>query len=311
MFNTFGSLLRTLATILHPRNLRFLRFAPPGHFYSPLPDARDIEKRSKALFDRSATAITGIDLNVANQLALLAEFAAYSADMPFTPEPGSGRRYYLDNGFFSYGDGLFLYAMLRHFRPRRVVEVGSGFSSAVMLDTNELFLGGAAKFDFIEPFPQRLHKLLSAADRARVRIEQRPVQDVSPTLFEALGKDDMLFIDSSHVVKIGSDVHYLLFDVLPRLADGVIVHFHDILWPFEYPENWLSKGRAWNEAYMLRAFLHNNREYEVLLFNAYLAQHHAAAVAAALPQAMTAPSQPHTPGHSSLWLRVQRAGGSA
>ena len=93
------------------------------------------------------------------------------------------------------------------------------------------------------------------------------VQNVKLIEFEKLEPNDLLFIDSSHISKIGSDLNYLLFEVLPSLKPGVIIHFHDILYPFEYPYEWIEKGIYWNEAYLLKAFLMHNKNYEILLFN--------------------------------------------
>jgi hypothetical protein len=82
--------------------------------------------------------------------------------------------------------------------------------------------------------------------------------------------NDVLFIDSSHVTKIGSDVNYLFFEILPRLRPGVLVHIHDVMWPFNYPLEWIIEGRSWNKAYIVRAFLQYNEAFDILLFNSYL-----------------------------------------
>ncbi len=187
-------------------------------------------------------------------------------ELPFRDSPGDGLRYGYANDQFSYADAIFLYGLMRHLRPRRIVEVGSGHSSTLMLDVNERFLDGAVDLTFIEPYPDRLRRLLSPADRERVTIVESPVQDVPPDLFSQLQDGDMLFIDSTHVSKTGSDVNHLLFEILPRLEVGVWVHFHDIHYPFEYPEEWVQQGYAWNEAYMLRAFLMFNASFRVQLF---------------------------------------------
>ena len=122
------------------------------------------------------------------------------------------------------------------------------------------------------------------------------VQDVSPEHFQSLEANDVLFIDSSHVMKVGSDVVYLLSDVLPSLKRGVVVHFHDIFWPFEYPESWLLDGRAWNEAYGLKAFLQFNSSFEIVFFNSYLSVHHRNILERHLPLFLRNPG-------GSLWLR--------
>jgi predicted O-methyltransferase YrrM len=160
--------------------------------------------------------------------------------------------------------------MLREAQPRRVIEVGSGFSSAAMLDANELAFSGRMKFTFIDPDLSRLRPLLHPADAERSTLIERRVQDVPLQTFMELEANDVLFIDSSHVSKIGSDVNRLFFDILPVLAPGVLIHIHDIVGDLEYPREWLDEGRAWNEQYLLRAFLMNNPSYRIELFTAWL-----------------------------------------
>src|SRR5690606_22964232 len=98
--------------------------------------------------------------------------------------------------------------------------------------------------------------------------------------FDRLEADDILFIDSTHVAKTGSDVNYILFEILPRLKSGVLIHFHDVFYPFEYPRDWVFAGRNWNEDYLLRAFLMYNPAFEIILFSHYLHKHHPDAFAA-------------------------------
>jgi hypothetical protein len=172
-----------------------------------------------------------------------------------------------------------------------------------MMDVNDTFSSGI-NFTFIEPNPQhRLNALLSNADKQRAQIHACPVQDVPVSTFKSLDANDVLFIGSSHIGKIGSDVLFLLFEVLPALGSGVIIHIHDIPWPFEYPEHWVEEGRAFNEAYMLRAFLQYNSQFEILFFNSYMARHHADLMNRSLPLAMRRPSNKDTEGNSSVWLR--------
>ena len=163
-----------------------------------------------------------------------------------------------------------LYGMMRHLRPKRIVEVGSGFSSAAMLDVNERVLGGRTHLTFIDPDMSRVRALLRAGDQSRATMIERRVQDVPLEVFAALEAGDILFIDSSHVSKVGSDVNRLFFDVLPALRPGVCIHIHDVAGNLEYPAAWLAEGRAWNEQYLLRAFLMYNRSFEIALFTAWL-----------------------------------------
>jgi hypothetical protein len=265
----------------------------PGHYYSALPRRAD----AVAAASRPAPpALPGIDLRVTEQLALAADLGKLAEEQPFGAEARPGLRYQFDNGFFAYDDGLVLHCMLRHLRPRRVVEVGSGWSSACMLDTNELFLDGATQFTFIDPETERLESLLRDDDRDVVTVHKAPVQAVDPAVFAALQPGDVLFIDSSHVTKAGSDVNLLLLDVVPSLPPGVIVHVHDIPWPFEYAVPWAEEGRFWNEAYLLRALLTHNPRLRILWFNSYLADNHVTAVQTEMPA--------YFGDGLSLWLEI-------
>jgi Methyltransferase domain len=268
---------------------------PPGHFYSPIPSVADVRARTDSIFTLPPT-LPGIDLRLEGQLALVHELGPYLAEQPFRAEKQEGLRCYFHNRYFGEGDALVLFGMLRHLRPRRLVEVGSGHSSALILDTNERFLDGKLECTFVEPYPERLHRLLAPDDPARQRIVAAPVQDVELSVFEELEAGDFLFVDSSHVSKIGSDVNFLFFEVLPRLSPGVVVHLHDIFYPFEYPREWTLGGKAWNEVYVTRAFLTFNEQFRIELFNSYLKKFHRKDVAAVMPL------WDRNPG-ASLWLR--------
>lgn len=292
--------------ILRSPNYRFLQFSLPGHFYSPIPDIDDIRANSRTIFDRSPTELPGINARAQEQIDLARDFVEFYQQMPFPEKQQSDRRYYLDNSYFSYGDGVVLYSMMRRFRPKRIIEVGSGFSSAAMLDVDDHFYGRDIDFTFIEPYPQRLRALLRETDAARCQILEMPVQQVAAGVFATLKANDYLFIDSSHVAKTHSDVVHLLFNVLPSLDVGVIVHFHDILWPFEYPSLWLDHGRAWNEAYFVRAFLQYNDSFEILYFNSMMETKHGPFLQSHMSLVMKAPSSAVTPGNTSLWIRKIR-----
>ena len=244
------------------------RFFPPGHFYSPLPSREEVaEAFARGGFGPPFPAI---DLNEAGQFARLERIAAWYPEQPFPEHQTKDARFYLDNPSYGHYDAIMLYGMLREARPRRIIEVGSGFSSAAMLDLNERLLGGGVQFTFIDPDMSRLRKLLREEDASRVTLIEKRVQEVPLETFAALGENDVLFIDSSHVSKIGSDVNRLYLDVLPVLAPGVLIHIHDVAGNLEYPRDWLDEGRAWNEQYLLRAFLMNNHAYRIELFSAWL-----------------------------------------
>jgi hypothetical protein len=296
--------LREALELTQSNNFRFLSFAPPGHFYSPIPDYSAIVSGSYTRFDADLKQIPGLNLNEACQLDLIERFSKYKSDIPW---PADGKnpelRYHFENIYFSYGDLISLYGMMRVFEPTRIIEVGSGFSSAAMLDTDQWFLNSSTEFTFIDPYPERLKSLFRKEDLPHIKLIEQPVQTVSKTKFQDLEQNDILFIDSSHVSKTGSDVNYLIHRILPALKPGVIIHFHDIFWPFEYPKKWLKAGRAWNEAYLLLAFLQYNSAFEILFFNSWLENHHRDLLKQKIPLMLRQSELPMTFGNSSLWLR--------
>lgn len=270
---------------------------PPGHYYSPVPSFGELEQRADRIWAPPPRELPGIELNLERQLALLAELSRY-ADPPFSDGPDGTLRYHFDNDMYGKADGAVMYAMLGRLRPKRVVEIGSGYTSALMLDT----LGAEARLTFIDPEPDRLRTLLRPGDERRATIITRPVQEVGSEPFRSLAAGDLLFVDSSHVTKTGSDVNHIVFEVLPRIAPGVYVHFHDAFYPFEYPRSFIDKRWAWNELYLLRGFLEYNRRFEIVLWPSYLEAVARDALAEKLPLAVTPSIWPDVLG-ASLWLR--------
>jgi predicted O-methyltransferase YrrM len=240
------------------------RLYPPGHALSPLPSAAEIEAHSA--FDWKPPQVPGIDLRIEEQCGLLTRLAAHYSRLPFTEHPTEGRRFSYDNTSYTYADAILLGCMLMELKPRRVIEVGSGFSSAAMLDVNDACLEGRIDFTFIDPDPSRLHTLVDGREM-RARIVPARLQDLPADTFKILEAGDILFIDSSHVSKLGSDVNRVFFEILPGLADGVLVHVHDVLYPFEYLQSWLQRGMVWNEQYLLHAFLQYNDRFAIRLFS--------------------------------------------
>jgi predicted O-methyltransferase YrrM len=248
---------------------------PNGHYYSPVFSIEDIKKRECQIWKNSLIdGVQGIDLKTSEQFALVKKIETYYKDMPFTTKKNNEQRYYFENNYYSYTDGIILYSMIRHFKPKQIIEVGSGFSSMVMLDTNELFFENQIKCTFIEPYPERLDSLMKSSDKVLATIIERNIQDISLDFFSQLESGDILFIDSTHVSKTGSDVNYIIFEILPILKTGVLIHFHDVFYPFEYPKEWVYSGINWNEDFILRAFLMYNREFEIVLFSKYLLELH-------------------------------------
>jgi hypothetical protein len=301
----------------------FLAFAPPGHFYSPIPSPQDVQQLEQvvnATFPVGPEATPGVDLDTEGQLAWLdrlrpvTDDLSFAEDAPASPEEAASAspartRYYTENGSFAIGDAAVLAGLIRHLRPSRIVEAGAGFSTTVMLDVAERYLGGKVRVDSIDPEPARLRALLRSHDEqpeagGMLTVHQALVQQMPLDLFTSLRANDILFIDSSHVLKLGSDLSFLLYQVLPRLAPGVFVHFHDIAWPFEYPLASFEMGRAWNEAYALHAFLAHNRAFRIVVFSDYLMQVQRSEVQRRMPmltrQPRGIPEHQHTA--CSLWL---------
>lgn len=249
-------------------------FVPPGHFYSPVPDLDELQEIEEETIGGPSIEIPGMDLDDQEQLELLKRFSAFYREMPFQAKKKEGLRYYFENPAYSYSDAIMLHCMIRHLKPKRIIEVGSGFSSCMILDTNDLFFSGSISTTFIEPYPELLMSLLRDTDAERVSTIPSRLQDVDLSEFDVLEENDILFIDSTHVSKIDSDVNRIFFEVLPRLSSGVHVHFHDIFFPFEYPKEWLLEGRAWNEAYILKAFLQYNQAFSPVLMNTYMTEFH-------------------------------------
>jgi Methyltransferase domain len=245
----------------------------PVHFYEPIPDTQSLPE---TLWSQPSE-LVGINMNDSMQVDLLrnhfSKFRGEYETVPAEPPPGQRRP-------FRGTDVLVAYCMVRHFQPRRIIEVGSGFSSLV--------LGQAAAKNknssliCIDPFPGEL--LRNGSIPALKSLIETKVQDLDVEFFSQLDSGDILFIDSSHTVKIGGDVNYLFLEVLPRLNPGVIVHVHDIFFPFEYRRHWvLDELRFWTEQYLLQAFLTLNSEFEVLLANYYLSRYHKEHLRAAFP----------------------------
>ena len=221
---------------------------PPGHFYSPIPSAQDVDAW---VAPDPTVPLPGIDLRVDAQAAFL---RSLEVALPTGPR-------FADNGYFDPGDAAIYQALLRARDPARVVEVGGGWSTAALFDAPV-----APNVTVIDPDPSRVLTVLRPEDLDRCTVRAERLQDVELELFLELGAGDILFVDSTHVGRLGSDVNRLMFEILPRLHAGVAVHFHDVHYPFEYPREWFRIGRYWNEAYLLRAFLQHNDDFEIMLW---------------------------------------------
>jgi predicted O-methyltransferase YrrM len=249
----------------------------PKRFNQPIPDTQSLPE---TIWSRPSE-LVGIDMNESAQLNLLRTFSKFRDEYQHFPtEPtGTHNRFYLGNRLFDRTDALVAYCMVRHFQPQLVIEVGSGFSSLVLGQAVEKNKNSG--LICIEPSPREF--LRQGFPGLRSLIEKK-VQDIDLEFFSQLNPGDILFIDSSHTVKIGSDVNYLFLEVLPRLKPGVIVHVHDIFLPFEYRRDWvLDEFRFWTEQYLLQSFLTFNSEFEVLMANYYLYHYRQDQLKAAFP----------------------------
>jgi hypothetical protein len=272
---------------------------PIGHFYSPICDPAELRDQEGKLWPGAASSeMPGIALNTEVQLRILqSEFARFAPEISFSPEESleSPRRYHYNNDQYPCLDAEVLFCMLRHLGPKHVMEIGSGYSSLITAEVNRRFRGGAMEFTCIEPYPRQF--LIDGVPGVTSLI-RRKIQEVEPAFFRQLGLNDILFIDSSHVAKTGSDVNYLLFEVLPNLRPGVLVHIHDIFLPDEYPKRWvMEENRNWNEQYLVRAFLQYNNVFEIVWASYYMCTRHSVETSAIFPRFL------QLGGGGSLWLR--------
>ena len=270
----------------------------PVNFYQPIPDTRALSPR---LWAKRVSA-PGIDFREAEQIKLLRRLIAdYGPELAALPRDRTAdpTQYYLRNMVYETVDGEILYSMIRHLAPRRVIEIGSGQSTlltAQALRRNAAAGAPLADFTAIEPYP---NDVIRAGVAGLTRLIATPVQDVPLSMFEALEANDVLFIDSSHVVTIGSDVVHEFLEILPRLRPGVIVHFHDIFIPAEYKREWVMQRRLfWTEQYMLQAMLANNAAWEVLWGGSFMHLAHSALLAEVFPS-----YDPSVAWPASFWMR--------
>jgi predicted O-methyltransferase YrrM len=244
----------------------------PVHFYQPIPDTKDLILDRKRIWGRSG--LVGIDMNDKLQLKFLREiFPKYYDEYAKFDRNKDERRseydFYFGNASFESVDAEVLYCMIRHFKPSKVIEIGSGFSTLLIAQASRYNRkeGKDLELNVIDPYPM---KMIENIPEISSLIKKR-VQEIDFGFFQQLGSGDVLFIDSSHVVKIGSDVNYLYLEMLPRLKEGVVVHAHDIFIPMEYPEDWILREHTfWTEQYLLQAFLIYNFAFEILWGGHYM-----------------------------------------
>lgn len=269
-----------IAMVFHPRVAKdksYFRLwekkgfhVTPVEYEEPIPYVASLkdnlwQKRSK---------LVGIDINEKGQFELLSLFSSrFKEEYERLPRDRTSVpfQYYINNGYFECVDGQILYCMIRNFKPKRIFEIGSGNStylSAQALLMNKKENNQECELVAIDPYP---NDVLCNGFPGLSKLIAQKVQDINLSEFNKLEENDILFIDSSHVLKIGSDVQYEFLEILPRLKKGVIVHFHDIFLPAEYPRNWvLESFRFLNEQYLLQAFLAFNVNFQVLWAGSYM-----------------------------------------
>ena len=235
----------------------------PIHYYEPLPDFRTITAEQ---LNRRRT-YAGIDFRWEEQLTLLSELAHYRDELSIL-------EFDFNNDFFSGFDAAVYYSLIRYLQPRRIIEIGGGHSTRIAAQA--LARNGKGRLTCIEPYPKGW--LVNA--NPNVEVIQKRVEEIDVDFFACLEAGDVLFIDSSHSVKFGSDVCYEFLDILPRLKPRVWIHVHDIFFPHDYPAEWLMERRlALNEQYLLEAFLAFNKNFVPQLANHWICLDHAKAAA--------------------------------
>jgi len=300
-----------IASLLLPskvmRDKRFFHFwedkgyhITPVHFYEPIPDTRTL--RDDIWLKQSE--LIGIDINEQGQIDLLRKFSSqFKDEYENFPRHKTSipYQYYIKNGQFESVDGEILYCMIRYFKPRRILEIGSGYSTCLsaqaILRNKEADNGYECELAAIEPYPD---EILKVGFPGLSKLIPEKVQEVPLSEFKKLTESDILFIDSSHVLKIGSDVQYEYLEILPRLNKGVIVHVHDILLPAEYSKEWVLKYRRfWTEQYLLQAFLTFNDYFEVLWAGNYMHLKHPDK----LETAFSSYKRDEKKGRKSFWMK--------
>lgn len=246
----------------------------PNHYYSPVPDVGRIDETAY----RKQTKMLGIDLKATGQIEFLDKVcASFKGEYSLFPDRRTGLSYefHFNNGVFERIDAEILYCMIRHLKPKQMIEIGSGYStlvSAAACEMNRKLDNIKCDFSAIEPYP---NKLFESDIPGLSKLVGNKLEEIDIEIFDVLDEGDILFIDSSHVLKVGSDVQYEYLEILPRLKPGVVIHIHDIFLPAEYPKSWIKEEHVfWNEQYLLQAFLSFNDSFEVLWAGSFMHLNH-------------------------------------
>lgn len=238
----------------------------PKHFYYPIPETTHLESYN---FDKEFP-ITGLSIDDDSMLTLLNKIKLHNNEY---------KSLYKPTGYESNGDGSILFGMVRMFKPNLIIEIGSGNSTKVSsyaMDMNNKERDSSSSKDkgeivAIEPYPTSMLKELQEKKDTQIRLIEEPLEAIDDSIFDKLKENDILFIDSTHIIKCGNDVHRLYLQILPKLPPGVIVHIHDIRFPQDYPQEWiLNKKYFWNEQYLLHMFLCFNDSFLILFASNYM-----------------------------------------
>ncbi|HWD87513.1 MAG TPA: class I SAM-dependent methyltransferase [Mucilaginibacter sp.] len=251
------------------------------HYYEPLIHPKKHLKKSL----RDDRILPGIDMNIQEQLNILAAFD-YNHELlefPVNESKDSGDvTFFYNNGFYQAGDAEYLYNMVRHFKPKKIIEIGSGNSTLMAknaIDKNKTDNKNyQCEHICIEPYE------MPWLETKNVKVIRKKVEDIDVTFFEQLEPNDILFIDSSHMIRPQGDVLFEYLEILPVLKAGVIIHIHDIFTPKDYPDEWVfTKRLLWNEQYLLEAFLSFNNMFKIIGATNYLSHHYSSEFAAKCP----------------------------
>lgn len=228
------------------------------HYYEPLFKTSKLKKSLRE--DRE---LPGINFNTCEQLNILEKFSYNHELISFPMDKTQNIEYYYNNGSFEVGDAEYLYNMIRFYKPHKIIEIGSGYSTLMVINAikknNEEDVNYKCEHICIEPYEMQW------LEDIPVKLIRKKVEEIDKKIFKDLEKNDLLFIDSSHMIRPQGDVLFEYLEILPILKPGVLIHIHDIFTPKDYLDEWILKGVSfWNEQYLLEAFLSFNNKYKII-----------------------------------------------